>query len=78
MERNAHAPSLPTYFARILLERGVTVRDVADLLGNSEQIVRKHYGAWRPGTSGNGLPAYYEKLLTRSQSRRSVAISKTE
>jgi integrase len=35
-------------FARILLERGVTVRDVADLLGNSEQIVRKHYGAWVP------------------------------
>ena len=36
-------------FARILLERpGVTVRDVAELLGNTEQMVRKHYSAWIP------------------------------
>lgn len=36
-------------FARILLQRpGVTVRDVAELLGNSEQMVRKHYSAWIP------------------------------
>jgi site-specific recombinase XerD len=35
-------------FARILLQRpDVTVRD-ADLLGNSEQMVRKHYAAWIP------------------------------
>jgi integrase/recombinase XerC len=33
-------------FARILLERGVSVRDLAELLGNTEQIVRKHYSAW--------------------------------
>ena len=34
-------------FVRILLERGgVSVRDVAELLGNTEQIVRKHYSAW--------------------------------
>lgn len=36
-------------FARILLQRpGVTVRDVAELLGNSEAMVRKHYAAWIP------------------------------
>lgn len=35
-------------FARILLQQGVTVRDVADLLGNSEQMLRKHYSAWIP------------------------------
>jgi site-specific recombinase XerD len=36
-------------FARILLERpGVTVRDVAELLGNSEQMVLRHYAAWIP------------------------------
>lgn len=35
-------------FACIILQRGVTVRDVADLLGNSEEIVRKHYAAWIP------------------------------
>ena len=36
-------------FARILLQKpGVTVRDVAELLGNTEEIVRKYYGAWVP------------------------------
>lgn len=36
-------------FARILLERpGVTVRDVAELLGNTKQMVRKHCSAWVP------------------------------
>ena len=36
-------------FARILLQRpGVSVRDVAELLGNTEQMVRKHYAAWIP------------------------------
>jgi len=36
-------------FARILLQKpGVTVRDVAELLGDTEDIVLKHYGAWVP------------------------------
>jgi integrase len=36
-------------FARILLQKpGVTVRDVAELLGNTEEVIRKHYGAWVP------------------------------
>jgi len=36
-------------FARILLQKAnVTVRDVAELLGNTEEIVRKHYAAWVP------------------------------
>jgi integrase len=34
-------------FARILLQKpGVTVRDVAELLGNTEEMVRRHYSAW--------------------------------
>ncbi len=34
-------------FARILLERpNVTVRDVAELLGDTENMVRRHYAAW--------------------------------
>jgi site-specific recombinase XerD len=36
-------------FARILLENGVSVRDVAELLGDTEDMVRKHYAAWVPG-----------------------------
>jgi integrase len=46
-------PSKPTphkfrhTFARILLQNpGVTVRDVAELLGNTEDMVRKRYSAW--------------------------------
>ncbi len=36
-------------FARILLQKpGVTVRDVAELLGNTEDMIRKYYGAWVP------------------------------
>jgi hypothetical protein len=36
-------------FARILLQKlGVTVRDVAELLGDTEELVRKHYAAWMP------------------------------
>jgi integrase len=36
-------------FARILLQKpGVTVRDVAELLGDTEEMVRKHYAAWMP------------------------------
>ncbi len=31
---------------------GVTVRDVAELLGNTEQMVRKHYSAWIPERQG--------------------------
>jgi len=34
-------------FARILLQKpGVTIRDVAELLGNTEEMVRKRYSAW--------------------------------
>jgi integrase len=36
-------------FARVLLQRpGVGIRDVAELLGNTEQMVRRHYSAWIP------------------------------
>ena len=35
-------------FTRILLERGVPVADVADLLGDDEKTVREHYARWVP------------------------------
>lgn len=35
-------------FARILLERGVPVSDVADILGDDEDTVRQHYARWVP------------------------------
>lgn len=35
-------------FVRILLEKGVPVADVAELIGDTEEIVRKHYSRWVP------------------------------
>ena len=35
-------------FARILLQRGVPVVDVADLLGDDEDTIREHYARWVP------------------------------
>jgi len=35
-------------FARILLQRGVPVADVADLLGDDEDTIRTHYSRWVP------------------------------
>lgn len=36
-------------FARILLERGVPVADVAELIGDTEEVVREYYAQWVPG-----------------------------
>jgi integrase len=36
-------------FARVLLQRGVPVADVADLLGDDEKTVRAHYARWVHG-----------------------------
>ena len=33
-------------FVRILLEKGVPVADVAELIGDTEEVVRKHYARW--------------------------------
>jgi site-specific recombinase XerD len=35
-------------FVRILLEKGVPVADVAELIGDTEEVVRKHYARWVP------------------------------
>jgi integrase len=36
-------------FARILLEDGNSPSDVAELMGNTEKVVREYYAAWLPG-----------------------------
>lgn len=35
-------------FVRMLLEKGVPVADVAELIGDTEEVVRKHYASWVP------------------------------
>jgi site-specific recombinase XerD len=35
-------------FTRILLQRGVSISDVADLTGDDEETTRRHYARWVP------------------------------
>jgi integrase/recombinase XerC len=44
--RGAHAHRFRHTLATELLGRGASFEDVADILGNSPAIVRKHYGKW--------------------------------
>lgn len=40
-------------FIRILLERNVPISLIADLAGDSEVVIRRHYSAWVPGRQEN-------------------------
>jgi len=63
-------------FARILLQKpGVTVRDVAELLGNTEEMIRKHYGAWVPERQER-LTRILREAFDDKPKPRLVAISK--
>lgn len=49
-ESRPHPHRFRHTFARVLLERpGITVLDVAELMGDTEAVIRKHYSAWIPG-----------------------------
>lgn len=45
----AHAHRFRHTLATELLGKGATFEDVADILGNSPEVVRKHYAKWSPG-----------------------------
>jgi integrase len=44
--RSAHAHRFRHTLATELLGRGASFEEVADILGNSPEIVRRHYGKW--------------------------------
>ena len=44
--QGAHAHRFRHTLATELLGRGASFEEVADILGNSPEIVRKHYGKW--------------------------------
>ena len=46
--KDAHAHRWRHTLATELLGRGATFEEVADILGNSPDVVRKHYGKWSP------------------------------
>jgi integrase len=51
--KDAHAHRFRHTLATRLLEQGATFEQVADILGNSPDIVRKHYGKWSKGRQAN-------------------------
>jgi integrase/recombinase XerC len=51
--KNAHAHRYRHTLATRLLEQGATLEQVADVLGNSPAVVRKHYGKWSKGRQAN-------------------------
>jgi integrase len=51
--KDAHAHRYRHTLATRLLEQGATFEQVADILGNSPEVVRKHYGKWSQGRQAN-------------------------
>ena len=51
--KNAHAHRYRHTLATRLLEQGATFEEVADILGNSPAVVRKHYAKWAKGRQTN-------------------------
>jgi integrase/recombinase XerC len=51
--KDAHAHRYPHSLATRLLERGASFEQVADILGNTPAVVRKHYGKWSKGRQDN-------------------------
>ena len=51
--KNAHAHHYRHTLATRLLSDGATFQEVADILGNTAEIVRRHYGKWSQGRQDN-------------------------
>jgi integrase len=51
--KGAHAHRYRHTLATRLLEQGATFEEVADILGNSPGVVRRHYGKWSKGRQAN-------------------------
>ena len=51
--KNAHAHRYRHTLATRLLGEGASFQQVADILGNTAEIVRKHYGKWSKGRQDN-------------------------
>jgi integrase len=68
-EAPAHPHKFRRTFVRILLEKGVPVPDVAELIGDSEQILRKHYAGWIPGRQDRLSRILQEAFSDRSRGK---------
>ena len=61
----AHAHRFRHTLATELLGRGASFEDVADILGNSPEIVRKHYAKWSSARQAR-IDALMEKVHGRT------------
>jgi integrase len=59
-------------FVRLLLQRGVSPRDVADLIGDTEDVVLKHYARWVPERQERLTNILREKLSTAPKPKLTV------
>jgi integrase/recombinase XerC len=62
--KNAHAHRYRHTLATRLLAAGATFELVADILGNSPAVVRKHYGKWSKGRQDNIDQAMFAHFQT--------------
>jgi integrase len=69
--KNAHAHRFRHTLATRLLEQGATFEQVADVLGNSPAIVRKHYGNWSKGRQDNIDRLMFQHFGTPAELRES-------
>ena len=51
--KNAHAHPYRHTLATRLLGEGASFQEAADILGNTEAVVRKHYGKWSKQRQAN-------------------------
>lgn len=61
-------------FVRILLEHGVSPRDVAELIGDTEQMVLKHYARWVPERQARLTRILQECLSHQAAAPKRLAI----
>jgi site-specific recombinase XerD len=59
-------------FVRLLLQRGVSPRDVADLIGDTEDMVIKHYARWVPERQERLTNILREKLSSAPKPKLAV------
>ncbi len=59
-------------FVRLLLQRGVSPRDVADLIGDTEEVVLKHYARWVPERQERLTNILRQKLSTAPKPKLTV------
>jgi len=72
--KNAHAHRFRHTLATRLLENGASFEQVADILGNSPDVVRQHYGKWSQVRQANVdrlMTAHFATAFTSTVTKKS-------